>query len=63
MGYRMYTIGRDGHFDGVAEFEAATDAVALEIAQRKADGQAHEVWDRGRLVSRQEPTDTQHVEA
>jgi hypothetical protein len=36
--YRAYTVGRDGHFNGIEPLNCADDAEAIEKAQRLVDG-------------------------
>jgi hypothetical protein len=51
-GYRLYTVRGAGHFADVREFECPDDAAALDLAKRLADGEAVELWDRGRFIAR-----------
>jgi alkanesulfonate monooxygenase SsuD/methylene tetrahydromethanopterin reductase-like flavin-dependent oxidoreductase (luciferase family) len=50
--YLAYTIGRDGHFTGVEPIVGATDAEAIEKANRLVGGQDVELWNGARLVIR-----------
>ena len=53
IAYRCYLLDEDGHIKNVQVIECATDAAALEAAQRRlaaADCPAIEVWDKARRV-------------
>jgi len=52
MPYRIYTIGRSGHFLGAPEVvECADDKEAVEKAMQLAGGLDVEIWDDKRLVA------------
>ena len=47
--YRAYSVGRDGHFDGIEPLTCADDAEAIEKAKQLVDGQDVELWKGARL--------------
>jgi hypothetical protein len=47
--YRAYSVGRDGHFDGIERPTCADDAEAIEKAKQLVDGQDVELWEGARL--------------
>ena len=52
ISYRIYTIGRGGHFLGGPEVvECADDKEAVEKAMQLARGFDVEIWDRKHLVT------------
>jgi hypothetical protein len=51
MDYRVYVIGKHGHFIRVHEIEASDDDEALLQAKHWVDGLSVEVWHRGRRVA------------
>ena len=52
ISYRIYTIGRGGHFLGGSEVvECADDKEAVEKAMQLASGLDVEIWDHKRLVT------------
>jgi hypothetical protein len=52
ISYRIYTIGRGGHFLGGSEVvECADDKEAVEKAMQLASGFDVEIWDHKRLVT------------
>ena len=52
ISYRIYTIGRGGHFLGSPELvECADDKEAVEKAMQLAGGLDVEIWDHKRLVT------------
>jgi hypothetical protein len=52
ISYRIYTIGRSGHFLGGSEVvECADDKEAVEKAMQLAGGLDVEIWDDQRLVT------------
>ena len=50
--YRAFTVGRDGHFNGVEPLTCADDAEAIEKAKRLVDVCDVELWSGDRLVIR-----------
>jgi hypothetical protein len=50
--YRVFTVGRDGHFNSVEPLTCADDAEAIEQAKRLVDGHDVELWTGARLVIR-----------
>ena len=50
--FRIYTVGRDGHFKGVKGIECADDQEAIHEAQQALDGRDIELWERGRFITR-----------
>ena len=50
--YRAYTVGRDGHFNGIEPLICADDSEAIEKAKRLVDGCDVELWCGERLVIR-----------
>jgi hypothetical protein len=50
--YRAYTVGRDGHFNGIEPLNCADDAEAIEKAQRLVDGHDVKLWSSERFVTR-----------
>jgi hypothetical protein len=50
--FRIYTVGRDGHFKGAKDIECADDQEAINEAQQVLDGRDIEVWERGRFITR-----------
>lgn len=57
-GYRIYTIGEDGHFIGRTEFYCPDDETALKCAKQLVDGRAIELWESDRLIARIEGSDS-----
>jgi hypothetical protein len=52
-GFRIYTVGADGHFTNADNIECADDHEAIRNAQQHAaDGHDVELWDRGRFITR-----------
>ena len=52
ISYRIYTIGRGGHFLGCPEVvECCDDKEAVEKAMQLASGFDVEIWDHKRLVT------------
>ena len=52
ISYRIYTIGRGGHFLGGPDVvECADDKEAVEKAMQLAGGLDVEIWDHKRLVA------------
>ena len=47
--YRIYTIGRDGHFSNAENIECADDHEAIAKARRAIDGRDVELWQVGPL--------------
>jgi hypothetical protein len=52
--YRAYTVGPDGHFNGIEPLTCANDAEAIEKARQLVDGHDVELWSGERLVIRLE---------
>jgi hypothetical protein len=50
--YRVYIIGSDGHFHSAVPLECADDNEAMKRAERLADGQDVELWQRDRKIAR-----------
>lgn len=51
-GYRLYHLDDHGHIKAApAEFAADDDAMAKAEALKHVDGQAAELWERGRRVA------------
>jgi hypothetical protein len=51
--YRLYFFDRfSGHIDHFREFEAESDAAAMDVAERWSDGQPTELWNRDRRLKR-----------
>jgi hypothetical protein len=48
--YRVYIVGRDGHFLKAIDLEAADDAGAIDHAKQFVDGHDVELWQLGRQV-------------
>jgi hypothetical protein len=44
--YRVYNIGKDGHFQQSVALEFETDDVAIEFAKQLVDGHDVELWQR-----------------
>jgi hypothetical protein len=50
--YRVYFIGRDGHFLRSIDIQVASDQDAIARALELREGHEVEVWDRTRFVRR-----------
>jgi len=50
--YRVYFIGRDGHFLRAIDIQVASDQDAIAKALESRDGHEVEVWERTRFVRR-----------
>jgi hypothetical protein len=50
-GYRVYTLGEDGHIVRRADIDCPHDEAAVERAQNLADGHAVELWEGTRLIA------------
>ena len=50
--YRVYVIGRDGHFIRSIDLSCADDGAAIESAKQLIDGSDLELWQRDRPVAR-----------
>ena len=50
--YRVYTVGRDGHFIGIEPLTCADDSEAIQKAKHLVDGHDVELWSGPRLVIR-----------
>lgn len=49
--YRVYIIGKDGHFSHRYEFRCATDDDAWNLARKLLNGHDIELWQLGRKVN------------
>ena len=52
VGYRIYRVGKKGHFVGVHEVCAASDADAMLEAHKLLDGVDLEVWRGNEMIGR-----------
>jgi hypothetical protein len=53
VSYRIYTVGRGGHFLGAPDVvECADDKEAVDKAMQLAGGLDVEIWDHKRFVAR-----------
>ena len=51
--YRLYFFDRfSGHIDHFREFEAESDAAAMDVAEGWGDGRPMELWNRDRRLKR-----------
>jgi hypothetical protein len=50
--YRVYYVGRDGHFSGAENIECADDQAAIQTARQLVNGQDAELWQQSRFVGR-----------
>jgi len=50
--YRLYVRDREGHFSGVREFEASSEAQAIYRVDRSCHGLACELWHDQTMVGR-----------
>jgi hypothetical protein len=50
--YRVYVVGRDGHFQRSMPLECADDDVAKKEAEQLVDGHDVELWQRDRKIAR-----------
>jgi hypothetical protein len=51
--YRLYFFDRfSGHIDHFREFEAESDAAAMDVAERWSDSRPTELWNRDRRLKR-----------
>ena len=50
--FRIYLVGRDGHFQSAKDIECADDQEAIQNAQQLVDGHDVELWERGRFITR-----------
>jgi hypothetical protein len=50
--YRIYTIGRYGHFSSAEDIECADDQEAIQKAQQAVSVCDVELWERRRLIAR-----------
>jgi hypothetical protein len=44
--YRVYNIGKDGHFQQSVALDCETDDAAIEFAKQLVDGHDVELWQR-----------------
>ena len=49
--YRVYLIGRDGHFQSAVGLQCADDAAAIAKAKQLVDGHDLELWQLDRKVA------------
>ena len=49
--YRVYIIGRDGHFQDFVPLDCADDDAAMEQAKQLVDGHDVELWELGRKIT------------
>ena len=49
--YRVYVIGRDGHFVKSIHLDCADDKAAIESAKQLIDGADIELWQRDRKIA------------
>ena len=50
--YRVYVIGRDGHFIRSIDLSCVDDSAAIESAKQLIDGHDLELWQRERKIAR-----------
>jgi hypothetical protein len=50
--YRIYVVGRDGHFSNVKTVECDDDQKAAQEAAQVFDGHDVEIWEQSRFVAR-----------
>ena len=50
--YRAYTVGNDGHFNGVEPLICDNDDDAIAMASAQLDGKDIELWSGPRLIVR-----------
>jgi hypothetical protein len=50
--YRVYIIGRDGHFQDFVPLDCADDDAAMEQAKQLANGYEVELWQYGRKIAK-----------
>jgi hypothetical protein len=48
--YRIFTLGKDGHFTSVREIKCGSDDEAIADARQHLDGKDVEVWQLGRFI-------------
>jgi hypothetical protein len=48
--YRAYVIGSDGHFIKAVDIDCPDDKAATEQAKLLVEGNAVELWQRGRII-------------
>jgi hypothetical protein len=48
--YRVYVIGRDGHFVKAIQLDCANDEAAIESAKQFVNGHGVELWQLDRIV-------------
>jgi hypothetical protein len=54
--YRIYVIGRDGHFASAIPLKCADDEAAKAEAERLVDGRSIELWQLDRKIEAFQPT-------
>jgi hypothetical protein len=52
--YRVYIVGRDGHFKDAINLDCTDDAAAVESAKQFVKGHDVEVWQEARLITKLE---------
>jgi hypothetical protein len=50
--YRLYFIGRDGHFLRAVYLDCPDDGTAIETAKQHIDHNDSELWQRDRLIAK-----------
>lgn len=58
--YRLYTVGRGGHFTDAKDVECSGDELAIERARQLANGHCIELWEQSRfigLIAQNQPGD------
>ena len=50
--YRVYVIGRDGHFIRSIDLNCMDDSAAIEAAKQLIDGHDLELWQSDRKIAR-----------
>jgi hypothetical protein len=48
--YRVYIVGRDGHFVSAIQLDCPNDNAAIESAKQFVNGHGIELWQRDRIV-------------
>ena len=60
--YRLYFIGRDGHFEKAIPFESPNEDEAIAAADDLADGRPMELWRAQRRLKVYEATDERRAQ-
>ena len=50
--YRVYAIGRDGHYSGAEHVECPSVQEAIQTAEQLANGRDVELWERNHFIVR-----------